>query len=99
MSKLKIKIKSKYSNYSDGMPAAFIEKEARSVQEEAQLLPDCAGVYWDITTDWEGYTTYSWIFYRYETDTEYQLRKKKETVYDRIRKVQQYEDLKKELGL
>lgn len=80
-------------------PAEQLEAEAKAVQEEAKLLQDCSGVYFEYSTDYEGDVQLRWVFYREETDEEYNKRVMFETARAQAYKRSQYEQLKKELGL
>jgi len=100
MFKNKIELKKKWCEFSDYTEARAIEEAARAVQEEAQAMINCDGVFWSIESDlYEDSTSYYWVFYRWETDEEVALRKKKAEQAQLSYKRNQYEKLKKELGL
>jgi len=101
MFKNKIELLKRGSSFDDYSEASDIEKEVRAIQEEVKTIVGCDGVYWSIEADscYESSTSYYWVFYRWETDEELEVRKKKAEQAQLNYKRNQYEKLKKELGL
>jgi hypothetical protein len=99
MTRRKLKLKDKVVEWRYETLAADLEAEAKAVQEEAKLLQDCSGVYFEYSTDYEGDVQLRWVFYREETDEEYNKRVVSEATRAQAYKRAQYEQLKKELGL
>ncbi len=83
----------------DYLNAEEIETQTKAAQAKVKNIPDCSGVYFSYSCDYEGDITLSWIFYREETDEEYNKRLAQEAARTKAYKRSQYEQLKKELGL
>jgi hypothetical protein len=100
MTRRKFNLKEKVVNWGSYVtPASTIEEEAKAIQEEAKLLQDCDGVYFEYCSDYNGDVELRWIFYREETEEEYNKRVVSEATRQQNYKRSQYEQLKKELGL
>jgi hypothetical protein len=100
MTKLSIELKKRHVDFVDYSSVESIQEETRSVQEEAKQLTGCDGVYFYYELDpYESQTNMYWVFYRLETDEEEALREKRDKARSDAYKKQQYERLKKELGL
>jgi len=101
MFKTKIIIK-KYTFDPSGVEAEELNASIREIVEEADKLEGCDGVYYELDF-YDPYDDHAhqhcWVFYRYETDEEFALRKKKAEQAQLNYKRSQYEKLKKELGL
>jgi hypothetical protein len=100
MFKNKLELKKKRSDYDDYSEAAEVEREVKEVLEEVKTIEGCEGAYWSIEHDpYDNYARYYWVFYRWETDEELEVRKKKAEQAQLNYKRNQYDKLKKELGL
>jgi hypothetical protein len=86
----------------DRLNAEEYKKLIDEVLDESKQLEGCDGVYYEL----DFYDPYdershhhTWVFYRYETEEEFQVRKKKAEQAQLNYKRNTYERLKKELGL
>lgn len=85
--------------YWDFLSAEEIEKQSKAAQEKVKSIPNCSGVYFSYSSDCDGDITLSWVFYKEETDEEYNKRLAQEAARAKAYKRSQYEQLKMELGL
>jgi hypothetical protein len=99
MTRRKFNLVEEVINWGYETPASTIEAETKAAQERAKSLFGCDGVYFEYCTDYEGSVELRWIFYRGETEEEYNKRVVLEATRQQAYKRSQYEQLKKELGL
>jgi hypothetical protein len=85
--------------YWDFLNAEEIETQTKAAQEKVKNIPDCSGVYFSYSSDYEGDINLSWVFYKEETDEEYNKRLAQDAARTKAYKRSQFEQLKKELGL
>jgi hypothetical protein len=99
MNKIELK---RISFTPESMSAGDLSLYCSRIDVEAKKTEGCDGVYYSLDFDDpydERAYTHNWVFYRLETAEEWTLRKKKAEQSQLNYKLNQYEKLKKELGL
>lgn len=99
MTKQKIQLHKVYFSLFDGIEIEVLQEEIDRIEALKKEVKDCEGVHLDIDINDNCSSYHSWIFYRLETEEEYEQRKEKEEKQREVWKRQQYDRLKKELGL
>jgi hypothetical protein len=84
----------------DGMKLEELEGEIKEVQGTKERVPGCEGVYYEITSDFDGQLEGDyWVYYRWETSEEAKARKEKALAAVKKQKEDYFYKLKEELGL